>query len=32
VPAWLQVDGIDSPIVNMTATPPVYSAAMVKVS
>lgn len=32
VPARMRVDGVDSPIINMTATPPVFSGPMVQVT
>jgi hypothetical protein len=32
VPARLRVDGVDSPIINMAANPPVFSGPMVQVT
>jgi Pvc16 N-terminal domain len=32
VPARMRVDGVDSPVINMTATPPVFSGPMVQVT
>jgi hypothetical protein len=32
VPAWLRVDGIDSPMVDTSSTPPVFTGPMVQVT